>query len=353
MTRYFSQRLINNNFDLIRMVFALTVCLVHASQLSGYAELGKIAGFLSSSLAVKGFFVVSGFLIFMSFDRSSSTYSYLIKRLRRIYPAYFAVVLLCSLLLFFISTKSLGEYFSIQWFRYLATNLVFLNFLQPTLPGVFETNIISAVNGALWTLKVEVAFYVCVPALAFLFRKFTFIKSFLVIYGLSVLYVFIFMEMARKTGSDSYLELSRQLPGQMCYFIAGAFFYYHLELFERNRFHFLGAAILALFLGKFYPLTFLEPFALAVIVIFISLFIYVGNFGKYGDFSYGVYILHFPILQVFLQLGILKQNPWLFLSLVLVSLMFGAYLMWNLVEKRFLPHRNTRSILKRDSSTPI
>jgi peptidoglycan/LPS O-acetylase OafA/YrhL len=353
MTRYSSQKLVNNNFDLIRMVFALTVCLVHASQLSGYAELGKIAGFLSSSLAVKGFFVVSGFLIFMSFDRSSSTYSYMIKRLRRIYPAYFTVVLLCSFLLFFISTKSFGEYFSIQWLKYLVTNLVFLNFLQPTLPGVFETNIMTAVNGALWTLKIEVAFYLCVPVFVFLFKKFTFVKSFLAIYGLSVLYGFFFTEIARNTGSDSYLELSRQLPGQMCYFITGGFFYYYLELFERKSFYFFGAAVLILFLSRFYPLFFLEPFALATIVIFFSLFFYVGNFGKYGDFSYGVYILHFPILQIFLQFGISKQDPWLFLFLILLALIFGAYLMWNLVEKRFLPHRNTRIFMKRGSSDQI
>jgi peptidoglycan/LPS O-acetylase OafA/YrhL len=44
-------------------------------------------------VAVKSFFVISGFLIFMSFERSESIASYAKKRAQRIYPAYFTVVL--------------------------------------------------------------------------------------------------------------------------------------------------------------------------------------------------------------------------------------------------------------------
>ena len=52
-----------------------------------------------------------------------------------------------------------------------AANLIFLNFVHPTLPGVFEGNQLSEVNGALWTLKIEVMFYAAVPLLAWAFRK--------------------------------------------------------------------------------------------------------------------------------------------------------------------------------------
>jgi peptidoglycan/LPS O-acetylase OafA/YrhL len=92
MANYHSRTLPNNNFDLLRLLFAGMVCLVHAYQLSGQADLLWITRFCSSQIAVESFFVLSGFLIFMSYEKSSSLYSYFSKRIRRIYPAYFIVV---------------------------------------------------------------------------------------------------------------------------------------------------------------------------------------------------------------------------------------------------------------------
>lgn len=57
------------------MLFAMTVCLVHAYALSGYRQLEWIPTLLSSEIAVRSFFVVSGFLIFMSYERSGSLMS--------------------------------------------------------------------------------------------------------------------------------------------------------------------------------------------------------------------------------------------------------------------------------------
>ena len=149
-----NQRLAKNNFDLLRLLFAGTVCLVHAHALSGYDQLEIISRFLSSTIAVDAFFVVSGFLIFMSYERSSSLASYAGKRVRRIYPAYFTIVMSCALGLVVVTTLQPGQYFSIDWFKYVFWNLSFLNFLHPSLPGVFEGHRVPAVNGALWTLKI-------------------------------------------------------------------------------------------------------------------------------------------------------------------------------------------------------
>lgn len=329
-------RLRKNNFDLLRLIFAATVAFVHAYELSGYEPLSWIPQILSSDVAVKSFFVVSGFLIFMSYERSSSLASYASKRVRRIYPAYFTVVTLAAFGLVFVSTESAGNYFSPEWAKYLAANLVFLNFLQPTLPGVFELNRYTAVNGALWTLKVEVMFYISVPVFVHLFRKFSEGKILAVTYFLSVIYTLLMTWLAGQTGNDLFAELGRQLPGQLSYFMAGAFFYYRLPFFEKNAVVFLGAGVLTLLANHFYPLPFLEPFALAAVVVFFGLFLYVGRFGRYGDFSYSIYILHFPIIQIFLQYGWLSKTPWLYLAAVLSLTLAAGFAMWHLVEKRFL-----------------
>ena len=335
-----SPRLTKNNFDLLRLLFAGTVCLVHARDLSGFNQLNQLADYLSSSVAVKAFFVVSGFLIVMSFEKSSSLSSYFNKRIRRIYPAYFTVVMLCAIGLISVSSARISDYFSLLWIKYVVANLSFMNFLQPNLPEVFIFNKLTTINGALWTLKIEVMFYLIVPFLVGLFRLFKPLPVLLLIYLLSINYAVLFTTIAERTHSGLYLELSRQLPGQLCYFIAGAFFYYFLSLFERKVGYFLITALLILVANRFYPLTVFEPFALATLVMFFGLFLYLGHVGKYGDFSYGVYILHFPIIQLLLNAGWFAKSPWYFLLTVVIITLIGAVAMWHLVEKRFLLRSN-------------
>lgn len=216
-----NSRLVSNNFDLLRLLFAGTVCLVHAYQLSELEELKIIGIYLSSKIAVEAFFIVSGFLIFMSYERSSSLSSYIEKRARRILPAYIVVVILCALGFVFISTLSYGEYFSSDWIRYIVANLSFLNFIQHSLPGVFEGNKFNAVNGALWTLKIEVMFYLSVPLFVYLFRRFSCLPIIAFFYISSLVYVFTLSLLEERSGNGLYTILSRQLPGQLSYFMAG------------------------------------------------------------------------------------------------------------------------------------
>ncbi|HBL45492.1 MAG TPA: acyltransferase, partial [Planctomycetaceae bacterium] len=110
-----------------------------------------------------------------------------------------------------------------------------------------------------------------------------------------------------------------------------------LKFFEQHIKAFTAAAAVILVVDwVVLPLPWLQPAALASLVVFFGLFLYAGNFGKYGDFSYGVYILHFPILQLLLNSGWFAERPWLFLLTTIGLTAVGAVLMWNLVEKRFL-----------------
>ena len=70
--------------------------------------------------------------------------------------------------------------------------------------------------------------------------------------------------------------------------------------------------------------------------MFFGIFFYLGNFGRYGDFSYGFYILHFPVIQLFLYFGWLREAPWLYLLAVIFTTLIGAIGLWHAVEKRFL-----------------
>ncbi|MBU6460633.1 MAG: acyltransferase [Proteobacteria bacterium] len=340
-----NKRLTHNNFDFLRLLFAGTVCLVHAYVLSGYQRLAWISEILSASAAVKGFFVISGFLIFMSYERSSSVLTYMSKRVRRVYPAYLTIVLLCALGLALVSTVNIRSYFSLPWVKYIFSNLVFLNFIHPMLPGLFEANKFNAVNGSLWTLKIEVMFYLMVPIFVYLFRKFGRLPILVFFYFFSIGYAWLFSNIAVHTGSKFYLELSRQLPGYFSYFMSGAFFYYYSSCFENNIKYFLPVSIVFVVANLFYPLPLFEPFSFGCLIVFFGLFFYLGDFSKYGDFSYGLYIVHFPIIQLILQSGWAAHRPLIFLSSVMSLSFIGSVIMWHLIEKRFLL-RNSHYKLK-------
>ncbi|GAA3964900.1 acyltransferase [Allohahella marinimesophila] len=329
-------RLKSNNFDLIRLLLAAIVCLVHAWELSGFVELAWIGTVFSSQVAVSAFFVISGFLIVMSFERSASLRTYAVKRIRRIYPAYAIVIVLSAFGLFFVSTVPAEAYFSEAWLDYLLANLVFLNFLEPSLPGVFAANQLSAVNGALWTLKIEAMFYIAVPVLIWLSRTFNPLSVLLLGYLFSLMYALGLQNYGEQIGSQFLVRLAHQLPGQLSYFLAGAFFFYFLDLFLRRVLLFVVPSVLIIAVNHVYALPILLPFAIATLVIFCGLFCFLGNFGKYGDYSYGVYIVHFPIIQVLLACQVFVSQPWQFLLATVMLTAVSAVLLWHLVEKKFL-----------------
>lgn len=326
-----------NNFDLIRFMLASMVFLSHAYELSGQEKLSTFAMLISSTMAVQAFFVISGFLIFQSYERSSTLSSYIAKRTWRIIPAYVTVIFTSAILLSFTSSLSLYQYlYNSELWKYLAANLFFLNFLAPNLPGVFTNHIVQAVNGALWTLKIEVAFYITVPICIWFFTRLGRDRTLIAIYVASVIYTITMLWLSTTWNRPSFVELSRQLPGQMTYFIAGAAIFYHFDRFRVNSFLLMAVGILLFTISPYFLTLFLRPVGLALIVMIVAFGPYLGRFGRYGDFSYGVYILHFPILQILIHFGLPNYSPWVFLFTAIAIVLPTAMLMWHLVEKRFL-----------------
>jgi peptidoglycan/LPS O-acetylase OafA/YrhL len=327
-----------NNFDLLRFVFAFIVFLYHAHALSGSSELAGLSRWFSAAFAVESFFVVSGFLVFMSYENSASVGDYFSKRARRIVPAYVCVVAAAALAGAVITTLPLREYFSSAWLRYVAANLAFLNFLAPELPGVFQGNTWQAVNGALWTLKLEVMFYVAVPVIAFICTRLGRWQTLAALYMLSVAYVLGMEHLARETGRELYVLLGRQLPGQLSFFLAGAACYYFLGIVGRYwRWGFpIALTILLVPLPRAIDAV-VEPAALGIVVTYLAVGArYLGNFGRYGDFSYAIYIIHFPVLQTLISFGMFETNAYAGLGIATVLVLGAAFASWHFVEKPFL-----------------
>ena len=326
-----------NNFDLLRLVFASIVMLVHLHALSAEPTLAFLSVALSSELAVEGFFVISGYLVVMSYERSTGLKDYWEKRIRRIYPAYAAVVLGCGLLGWLITASSTAEYFSGAWLRQVAANLVFLNFLAPELPGVFADNPWHAVNGALWTIKLEVGFYIIVPLLVWFARSSRPWVVIGLVYVASVLYPMLLERVIHDTGKGTYQILARQLPGQLAYFAIGAAAWWYRSIPRRRM---LMAMAIALPLLMFMPAMLqpiFRPLALGVVVIGAAVALpRIGNAGRYGDFSYGIYIMHFPVIQVLVSEGWFRAAPFAASAASVAFVVAAAWLSWNVIERPML-----------------
>ncbi|MEH7179426.1 acyltransferase family protein [Neobacillus vireti] len=331
-----------NNLDIIRFFAATLVILSHAYPLttgnnaSEPFAIWTNGGMTFGELAVAIFFVISGFLITQSFDRSKNPINYFKARTLRIFPGLIFVVLLSVFVLGPIMTEvSLMNYFKDRdTFEYLQT--ISLYWMQYDLPGVFEKNIWpAAVNGSLWTLWYEFFFYIVVAVLGvtrLLDRR-------VVLLGFILSTVLYFLG---KGGF--YTDLFR-------YFSAGMVVYlFRKQIYLNGWFALLSfiLMIISAIVGYFeYAFSIFGTY-LIFYVAFDSA-VKFHNFGKFGDFSYGIYIYAFPIQQVMTHIFNNQLTPIEnFLLSFPVTLVF-AIISWYLVEKRALKYKKVsiKSLLEK------
>ena len=320
-----------NRFDFLRLLFAGIVALYHALFLASLDVKGQWEGALAQAaeLSIQGFFIISGALVLGSLVRSNSLKTYSEKRVRRLYPAYAVVILVPAAIAFFMSGKGADI------LAYILPNLGFLNFIEPNLPGLFEGHRQSAVNGALWTLKIEVMFYIALPLIWLLIKK----KGMLCTLTWAAMFLGaeIWRQFFLHYDHGYSAQLARQLPGQMGYFAAGMWLNQKWHLLEAPKFWsaLIGVALVALTIWQ--PLLhILRPVGLALIIVWIARAAGPAlSAARYGDMSYGVYITHFPIIQACIAAG-LYASPIIGLSVSLGLTFIASFALWHLVEKRAL-----------------
>ncbi len=301
-----------------------------------------VSGRVFSEISVCGFFVISGYLIHQSLERSRTVWSFLRKRLTRIFPGLIVAVIFVALIIgVLITTLTTTQYLGNKgtWL-YIANNILLIP-RQPTLPGVFEHNPETAVNGSLWTLRYEVLFYIL---LCLLFSASGQAKKWL----LSISFLLC---------TIGYFLLKHEvvvLPGGIHKFI---FFVFNLGSY------FSAGALLSLFpkwlqqwkaiLLPVSAVLFLcsllfwqQQLEVVGIISFSALII---TFGLYyfpvlhysrltGDISYGTYIYAYPIQQALLVWLTPQHAVQLMLPSFVLAWIFG-WLSWHLVEKHFLKKR--------------
>src|SRR5215469_13768830 len=307
----------DNNFDILRLLLATVVVFFHAGAISGSPELAWLLGVFSGPLAVEGFFAISGFLIFASYERSRSLKDYFWKRAGRILPGYWLATVFCLAIAFSEGCFHVG--------KFLVGNLSFANFIQPWIPGLWTTNPTNVVDGALWTLKIEVMFYVAVPLIVWVCRKTRRDAVLWTLFALSIVY---------RIAMAKHVSLALQLPGQLSFFMIGGLIHYHEKFFYKYGWWLTAAAGLLLALHKYTGWFALRPAAIATLTLSAALLLpVVKGPARWGDFSYSTYVLHWPILQLVVAAGVFAVHPWGGLALAFLVIAVGAVISWFLVEK--------------------
>ena len=324
-----------NNFDGVRIGLALIVVFAHMGILTEAFEFSNLKYVFDSVFAVKGFFAISGFLVGRSYLSSSSLGDYAERRIRRIFPAYLATILFCLLIGAVTTSLTVSDFLAApHTLRYLFANLTFANFLQPTLPGVFDVNPLHYMNGSLWTIKIELMLYFCTPVLIFLFRKYGAITISAIAFVSSVAWAWYFEHAYQGRWG---VEIARQFPGQLSYFVVGLLLSFDLRILARLKYVALVSVVLLFVLDDWRIKLFLDPITYATVVIYLSISAMRSlGIGRFGDISYGIYLYHYPIIQLLIFCDIFELNVWLGLAVALLSTVVVAFASWHFLEKKWL-----------------
>jgi peptidoglycan/LPS O-acetylase OafA/YrhL len=330
----------DNNFGLLRLLAAYFVLISHS-----YGVLQKPLdqpalwyngnNIIFSSIGLSIFFTISGYLVTQSLINSDSLIHYLWKRLLRIFPGLIVANLACVLLGVFITNLSPTNYLlhPSTWSYLIKNSTLLVN--QFHLPGVFTNLKDQTVNASLWTILVEVEFYIvlCLGALHIVTRKCLYLACFL-IFCAARIYLTV-LHQVHIRGLDLYPIFTFGT-----YFYLGSLYYCFKDDIRFKWFY--ANILMAIALATVYTI-----FAAITISIFFSYcFIIIGtsraaiNLKGY-DLSYGIYLYAFPIQQLVVHYFGYAISVWLHIAVSAVLASVVAFFSWTFVEKPFLKFKTS------------
>ncbi len=354
-------RFSENNFDLIRLVAAAEVAAKHTLvQIAPdqYPYWLKVVFAFVPGVPI--FFFLSGFLISRSWERSPSGAEYFRNRALRLFPALWTCVLFATALLFVSGYMASVDWQPVKLVAWMVGQGTVFQFWTPEFLRGFG---VGAVNGSLWSISVEIQFYVVTAMLYCAMRALSPVKQ-TVLLGFLAAGFSVFngqrgaLETVIEEATGSWVAMKLYgvsfLPWYFM-FLCGAFaqrmsawlvpicvdnarvifaLYVAAMLLD---FHFWGLP-----LGNDIP-----PYLVPLMGVTVLSAAYARP--KLGhrllggnDLSYGLYIYHMPIVNLLINIGCIGSLAWVSLSLVASTVCAAGS--WLLVERPFL--RRKRAALR-------
>lgn len=338
-----------NNFDLLRLFAALQVVYCHTCfHLQVATGLGNptLSYFINWFPGVPIFFTISGFLISRSWERSSNWHAYAINRILRIYPALWVQLAVGILMLAWFGAVTPAISISPSFLAWVIAQASFAQFYSAPFLRDFG---IRALNGSLWTIPVELGFYILLPILyvSFMSR----VRRLWADIGLSLVsllsFVYWFQLLKYDESESIWIKLQQVSTLPYLYmFLIGVLLqrnFDRIRPFVENRF-LLWLGAFSLFMLVFNPWGegTISSSPLPVLVGRVLLATTSLSFAfswrslservlHGNDISYGVYLYHGLGIHVLAHAGC-KGSSWHLIAVTSASVVLAA-MSWRLIEK--------------------
>ena len=325
----------DNNFNLIRFLAASAVLVDHSFTLVADKEaasaLVDMEALEIGRVAVDVFFVVSGFLVTRSVMTQPTLVDYGVARVLRLLPALFVVCVAVAFLLGpLVTLVSLGEYFSDErpWLYVPLTTSLITHSL--TLPGVFDTvPEAGIVNSPLWTLRYESFCYLLLALFAAVGMLASRRRAGLTLVTLLAFYFFVTFGPEWREQSPAIDSTTRFI---FDFFLGGAFYLFADKIRLRFALVVLFAGLAALAFGTpLYEAAFRLALGYGVLWFALVPGGAIRGFNFFGDYSYGLYIICFPLQQSVVLIDP-SITPLALLSISFPAVLGLAILSWHFIE---------------------
>lgn len=325
----------DNNFNLIRFFAASAVILDHSFALVAQDQtagaLIDVERLEIGRLAVDAFFIISGFLVTRSVMTQPTLVDYAVARFLRLFPALLATCIGIAFLLGPVVTlASFGTYFTDPrpWLFVPLTASLITHSL--TLPGVFDAVPESGViDPPLWTLRYETMCYGLLALFALVGALATRFRATLTLAAMLGFYMFVTLATSWREDSGVIESAARFILG---FFLGSAFYIFADKIrLDLTVALVLGWAAAAAYGTAAYEAAFTVALAYGLLWFALVPAGAIRRFNRIGDYSYGLYILCFPIQQTFVMLDPQITPAWLFICSFPAVLAF-AILSWHFVE---------------------
>lgn len=320
----------SNHLTLIRWVLAGLVALGHLWLLTEAYEPFRLHDWTGGYMAVNGFFVISGLLIAKSLHMRNDIKAYAISRALRIYPALIAILLAFAFFFspFFSDPGGVSRVTAIETWQFTLRVLA-LGSPEGAPGNIFAGNLEEDFNGPLWTIRYEIAAYV-MAAIAFLvgavngFKRTLFL--FLAVQGAYIALPYLVDLSSLPEGTISLLRLSAA-------FLMGMTLWHWPAARRPAWWIIVTLAVAFTFLGGSIVSEFIANLLLTAIILRLGLTRKRSELLlKLPDYSYGIYIWHYPIMQAVLFM-IPGLSPFALMAISVPPIILLSGLSWHVVEK--------------------
>lgn len=290
-----------NSFDYISIVAALQVMIAHTSAYIVGAGSGAnipMWRIIAPGPAVVVFFAISGFLTTASFERSNGLGEFYIKRAFRIYPALVVAILLPGII---YSCVGLIEVNWLQLIPFYAKKILTGRGHDIVPDGALG-------NGSLWTIFVQIQFYILTPLLYKILAKLKMKHHAILILFFVIINVFndyiiqiIYIPSLRRVYSDTCVAYLYMYLLGMCVYIDR---HYLIPILSNKRLLLAEIVLYILwhwcigadFLREW---TYINPLS-ALLAAFIALGLgyALGKHRCRYDISFGLFLWHLPITDI-------------------------------------------------------